>query len=44
MIERGYGLGSERDDNATDQFWNELRNCVDSFGDNMNVVALGGWF
>ena len=42
VIERAYGLGSERDDNDTDQFWNELSNCVDSFGDNINVITLGG--
>ena len=36
-----YGPGSERDDNERDQFWNELRDCVSSFGDNVNVVVLG---
>ena len=41
VIERAYGPGSESDDNDRDQFWNELRNCVDNFGDDMNVVVLG---
>ena len=41
VIVSAYGPGRERDDNERDQFWNELRDCVNSFGDNVNVVVLG---
>ena len=41
VIVSAYGPGSEKDDNERDQFWNELRDCVNSFGDNVNVVVLG---
>ena len=41
VIVSAYGPGCEKDDNERDQFWNELRDCVDRFGDNVNVVVLG---
>ena len=41
VIVSAYGPGTERDDNEREQFWNELRDCVNSFGDNVNVVVLG---
>ena len=41
VIVSAYGPGCEKDDNERDQFWNELRDCVDGFGDNVNVVVLG---
>ena len=41
MTESAYGPGNERDDNERDQFWNELRDCVDSFGDNVNITVFG---
>ena len=41
VIVSAYGPGRERDDNEREQFWNELRDCVNSFGDNINVVVLG---
>ena len=36
MTESAYGPGNERDDNERDQFWNELRDYVGSFGDDVN--------
>ena len=41
VIVSAYGPGSEKDDIVRDQFWNELGDCVASFGDNINVVVLG---
>ena len=41
VIVSAYGPGRERDDIEREQFWNELRDCVNSFGDNDNVVVLG---
>ena len=41
VIVSAYGPGRERDDIEREQFWNELRDCVNSFGDNVNVVVLG---
>ena len=41
VIVSAYGPGKEKDPNEVDQFWEELRDCVNSFGDNINVIVLG---
>ena len=41
VIVSAYGPGTERRENEREQFWNELRDCVSSFGDNEKVVVLG---
>ena len=35
-----YGLGSEKSEEK-EEFWNELSECVGSFGRNESVVVLG---
>ena len=36
-----YGPGSERSEKEMDEFWNELSECVGTFGRNESVVVLG---
>ena len=41
VIVSAYGPGKEKHPNEVDQFWEELRDCVNSFDDNINVMVLG---
>ena len=36
-----YGPGSEKGEEEIEEFWNELSECVGSFGRNVSVVVLG---
>ena len=36
-----YGPGSEESEEEIEEFWNELRKCVGSFGRNKSVKVLG---
>ena len=36
-----YGPGSEKSEEEIEEFWNELSECVGSFGRNESVVVLG---
>ena len=36
-----YGPSSEKSEEETEEFWNELSECVGSFGRNASVVLLG---
>ena len=36
-----YGLGSEKSEEEIEELWNELSECVGSFGRNESVVVLG---
>jgi len=36
-----YGPGSERDEEEREAFWNDVDECLQSFGTNVNVVLLG---
>ena len=36
-----YGPGSERDEDERESFWNDVDECLQSFGENVNVVLLG---
>ena len=36
-----YGPGSEKSEVEIEEFWNELSECVGSFGRNESVVVLG---
>ena len=36
-----YGHGSEKSEEQIEEFWNELNECVGSFGRNESVVVLG---
>ena len=42
MFISAYGPGSEKSEEKTEKFWNELSECVGSFGRNESVVVLGG--
>ena len=35
-----YGPGSEKSEDEIEEFWNELSECVGSFGRNESVVVL----
>ena len=35
-----YGPGSEKSEEVIEEFWNELSECVGSFGRNESVVVL----
>ena len=41
MFISAYGPGSEKSEVEIEEFWNELRECVGSFGRNELVVVLG---
>ena len=41
MFISAYGPGSEKSEMEIEEFWNELRECVGSFGRNESVVVLG---
>ena len=36
-----YGPGSEKSEEEIEEFWNELSECVGSFGRNESVIVLG---
>ena len=36
-----YGPGGEKSEEEVEKFWNELSECVGSFGRNESVVVLG---
>ena len=36
-----YGPGSEKSEEEIEEFWNELSECIGSFGRNESVVVLG---
>ena len=36
-----FGPGSEKSEEEIEEFWNELSECVGSFGRNQSVVVLG---
>ena len=36
-----YGPGSERSEEAIEEFWSELSECVGSFGRNESLVVIG---
>ena len=40
MFISAYGPGSERSEEEIEEFWNELSECVGSFGRNESVVVL----
>ena len=40
MFISAYGPGSEKSE-AIEEFWNELSQCVGSFGRNVSMVVLG---
>ena len=41
MFISAYGPGSEKSEEEIEELWNELRECVGSFGRNVSVVVLG---
>ena len=41
MFISAYGPGSEKNGEEIEEFWNELSECVGSFGRNESVVVLG---
>ena len=41
MFISAYGPGSEKSEVEIEEFWNELSQCVGSFGRNESVVVLG---
>ena len=41
MFISAYGPGSEKSEVEIEEFWNELSDCVGSFGRNESVVVLG---
>ena len=41
MFMSAYGPGSEKSEEQIEEFWNELNECVASFGRNEFVVILG---
>ena len=41
MFISAYGPGIEKSEEETEEFWNELRECVLSFGRNELVVVFG---
>ena len=41
MFISAYGPGSEMSEVEIEEFWNELSECVGSFGKNESVVVLG---
>ena len=41
MLISAYGPGSEKSEEEIEEFWNELSECVGSFGNNESVVVLG---
>ena len=41
MFIPAYGPGSEKGEEEIEEFWNELSECVGSFGMNESVVVLG---
>ena len=41
MFISAYGPGSEKSEVEIEEFWNELSECVGSFGRNKSVVVLG---
>ena len=41
MFISAYGPGSEKSEVEIEEFWNELSECVGSFGRNESVVLLG---
>ena len=41
MFISAYGPGSEKSEGEIEEFWNELSECVGSFGRNESVVVLG---
>ena len=40
MFISAYGPGSEKSEEQIEEFWNELNECVESFGRNESVVVL----
>ena len=36
-----YGPGSERTEEEVDEFWQELRGCLQQFGEDEHVVVMG---
>ena len=41
MFISAYGPGSDKREEEIEEFWNELSECVGSFGRNKSVVVLG---
>ena len=41
MFISAYGPGSEKREEEIEEFWNELSQCVRSFGRNESVAVLG---
>ena len=41
MFISAYGRGSKKSDVEIEEFWNDLSECVGSFGRNESVVVLG---
>ena len=41
MFISAHGPGSEKSEEEREEFWNELSECVGSFGRNESVVVLG---
>ena len=41
MFISAYGPCSEKSEEEIEEFWNELSECVGSFGRNVSVVVLG---
>ena len=41
MFISAYGPGSEKSEVEIEEFWNELSDCVGSFGRNESVVVRG---
>ena len=41
MFISAYGPGGEKNEEEIEEFWNELSECVGSFGRNELVVVLG---
>ena len=41
MLISAYGQGSEKSEEKIEGFWNELNECVGSFGRNESAIVLG---
>ena len=41
MFISAFGLGTEKSEEETEEFWSELSECVGSFSRNESVVVLG---